>query len=77
MKVKVFSFHTGVGGIDEEDIERQVNQFIQSDECKEVVKYTTNTTTTKIVEKTQYRESRVGLLIITILYKTSTQVEQD
>jgi len=68
MKVKVFSFHTGVNGVDEKYIEKQVNDFIRSDKCKQVVKYTTNTTTTKVIERTQSRESRSGLFIITILY---------
>jgi hypothetical protein len=68
MKLKVFSFHTGVNGVDEKYIEQQVNDFIGSDKCKQVVKYTTNTITTKVIEQTQIMSSHSGLLIITILY---------
>ena len=68
MKVKVFSFFTDVNGVDENYIEKQVNDFIGSDKCKQVVKYTTNTTTTHVFQRTKSGESRSGLLIITILY---------
>lgn len=70
MKVKVFNFVLFPDTIYKEDIERDVNEFLASEECWKVVKYTTNTITSKVYDRRPVEEEHKGLLIITILYQT-------